>query len=58
MPNLRMDEHSAQSIIEFLEEETERQHPVAASLASSTEAAEHHQAIAVPGKVLDKTRAQ
>ena len=31
MPNLRLDEQSAQSIIEFLQEETERQQPLQAA---------------------------
>jgi hypothetical protein len=33
MPNLRLDEPSAQSIIDFLSEETERQHPPTAAVA-------------------------
>ena len=33
MPNLRLDEKSAQSIIEFLQEETERQQPLQAAQA-------------------------
>jgi protein SCO1/2 len=31
MPNLRLDEKSAQSIVEFLEEETDRQQPLQAA---------------------------
>jgi cytochrome c len=50
MPNLRMDEHSAQSIIDFLQEETERQHPSVAPLAAENEEPEHHHALAVPDK--------
>ncbi|HEF4762881.1 TPA: SCO family protein [Pseudomonas putida] len=48
MPNLRIDERSAQSIIEFLQEETDRQHPPATPLAAGEEEPEHHHAIAVP----------
>jgi len=48
MPNLRMDEHSAQSIIEFLQEETDRQHPPATPMTAENEEPEHHHAIAVP----------
>jgi len=33
MPNLRLDEASAQSIIDFLSAETERQHPSVQPLA-------------------------
>ena len=33
MPNLRLDEKSAQSIIEFLQEETDRQQPLKAAQA-------------------------
>ena len=58
MPNLRMDEHSAQSIIDFLQEETDRQHPVATSLATRAEEPEHRHAIALPGKAPDQTLAQ
>ena len=58
MPNLRMDEHSALSIIDFLQEETDRQHPVATSLATRAEEPEHRHAIAPPGKAPDKTLAQ
>ncbi|MNF13960.1 hypothetical protein D3C80_2159810 [compost metagenome] len=49
MPNLRMDEKSAQSIIDFLQEETDRQHPPSTPLAGNEEP-EHHHAIAAPGK--------
>jgi hypothetical protein len=45
MPNLRLDEHSAQSIIDFLHEETDRQHPPA---ASGNEEPEHHHSVAQP----------
>ena len=33
MPNLRLDEKSAQSIMEFLQEETDRQQPLQAAQA-------------------------
>ncbi|PFN93124.1 electron transporter SenC, partial [Bacillus sp. AFS076308] len=33
MPNLRLDEKSAQSIVDFLQEETERQQPLQAAQA-------------------------
>ncbi|SDU98829.1 SCO family protein [Pseudomonas vancouverensis] len=46
MPNLRMDEHSAQSIIEFLQAETDRQHPPAQSLASENEEPQHYHSVA------------
>jgi hypothetical protein len=48
MPNLRMDEHSAQSIIEYLQAETDRQHPPVAPLAAGNDEPEHHHAIAAP----------
>jgi protein SCO1/2 len=51
MPNLRMDEKSAQSIIAFLQEETDRQHPPVTPLAAAEEP-EHHHAIAAPQKAL------
>ncbi|WP_130905106.1 MULTISPECIES: SCO family protein [unclassified Pseudomonas] len=50
MPNLRMDERAAQSIITFLQEETDRQHPPSSALAAGNEAPEHQHSIAVPDK--------
>ncbi|EJM55668.1 SCO family protein [Pseudomonas sp. GM48] len=48
MPNLRLDELSAQSIIDFLQEETNRQHPPAAPMVSGNEEPEHHHGVAQP----------
>ncbi|MNL47542.1 hypothetical protein D3C87_1703350 [compost metagenome] len=48
MPNLRLDERSAQSLIDFLREETDRQHPPVAPLASGSEEPEQHHSVAQP----------
>lgn len=48
MPNLRLDHKSAQSIIDFLHEETDRQHPPVAPLASGSEEPEHHHSVTQP----------
>ena len=48
MPNLRLDKKSAQSIIDFLQEETDRQHPPVAPLASGSEEPEQHHSVAQP----------
>ncbi|MNZ39642.1 hypothetical protein D3C78_571400 [compost metagenome] len=48
MPNLRLDTRSAQSLIDFLKEETDRQHPPAAPLASGNEEPEQHHSVAHP----------
>ncbi|MGH8347954.1 MAG: SCO family protein [Pseudomonas sp.] len=48
MPNLRLDKKSAQSIIEFLQEETDRQHPPVAPLVTGNEEPEHHHAVEQP----------
>jgi cytochrome c len=48
MPNLRLDEHSAQSIIEFLQEETERQQPLLTPLVIDAEEPQHQHAVAAP----------
>jgi hypothetical protein len=48
MPNLRLDARSAQSLIDFLKEETDRQHPPAAPLASGNEEPEQHHSVAHP----------
>ncbi|PYY70877.1 electron transporter SenC [Pseudomonas jessenii] len=45
MPNLRLDQKSAQSIIEFLQAETDRQHPPVEPLVSGNEEPEHHHAV-------------
>ncbi|VVO88114.1 hypothetical protein PS854_02155 [Pseudomonas fluorescens] len=50
MPNLRMDEHAAQSIIAFLPAQTDRQHPPASALAAGNDEPEHRHAIAGPAK--------
>ena len=50
MPNLRLDEHSAQSIIEFLQAETERQQPLLTPLAIGAEEPQHRHAIAAAGQ--------
>jgi len=50
MPNLRLDEHSAQSIIEFLQAETDRQQPLLTPLTLGTEEPQHRHAIEVPGQ--------
>ncbi|MCP1419736.1 cytochrome oxidase Cu insertion factor (SCO1/SenC/PrrC family) [Pseudomonas laurylsulfativorans] len=42
MPNLRLDTKSAQSIIDFLQEETDRQHPPVAPLVSGNEEPVRH----------------
>jgi hypothetical protein len=54
MPNLRLDPHSAQSLIDFLKEETDRQHPPVAPVApvaplvSGNEEPEHRHSVAQP----------
>jgi hypothetical protein len=48
MPNLRLDTKSAQSIIDFLQEETDRQHPPVAPLVSGNDEPEHHHAVGQP----------
>ncbi len=48
MPNLRLDAKSAQSLIDFLREETDRQHPPAAPLVSVKEEPEQHHSVAHP----------
>ncbi|MGY2258958.1 SCO family protein [Pseudomonas sp. SDO55104_S430] len=58
MPNLRLDEKSAQSIIEFLQEETERQHPAKNALTAENEEPEHHHAVAAPGSAQGPTQMQ
>ncbi|KAB0486985.1 Cytochrome oxidase Cu insertion factor, SCO1/SenC/PrrC family [Pseudomonas reinekei] len=50
MPNLRMDEHAAQSIIEFLQAQTDRQHPPTSALAAGNDEPEHQHASAGPAK--------
>jgi hypothetical protein len=54
MPNLRLDEHSAQSIIAFLQEETDRQQPLLTPLTVGAEEPQQHHTIAAP----DKARVQ
>jgi mono/diheme cytochrome c family protein len=48
MPNLRLDERSAQSIIEFLQEETERQQPLLTPRVVGAEEPQPAHAIAAP----------
>lgn len=50
MPGLRMDEQPAQSIIAFLQAQTDRQHPSASALAAGNDEPEHDHAIAGPAK--------
>jgi mono/diheme cytochrome c family protein len=50
MPNLRMDERAAQSIIAFLQEETDRQHPPSSALTAGNEDPEQRRSIVVPDK--------
>jgi hypothetical protein len=50
MPNLRLDEQSAQSIIEFLQAETDRQQPLLTPLTLGAEEPQHRHAIEVPGQ--------